>query len=108
MQHLQLQGVADVEGAAMHLKFWSIAQAKSLLSTAVSDNRGDLWTLNYTKAVFEFPQTPLFDGETPSPFLPLDPSDVTSRLPRAPRSPPDLVPPLFKPETEKYYYSESY
>ena len=71
---------------------WSIAQVKNLLSTAV--NRGGLWTLNYTK----------FDGDTPSPFPSLDPSDVTFRLPRGPRSTPDLVPPLFKPETEKYYY----
>jgi len=38
LQHLQLQGAAEVEGATINLKH--IAKTKNLLSTAV--NRGDL------------------------------------------------------------------
>ena len=62
------RGAAEVKGAAMHLNFWSIAQATNLLSTAVSVYRGDLWTLNYTKAVFGRGSAPKSLESSPRPF----------------------------------------
>ena len=78
--------------------------------------RGDLWTLNYTKTVRPGIAGGAHDvlrplslmGIHPPHSLPLNPSDVMSRLTRGPRSFPELVPPLFRPETEKCYYSEYY
>jgi len=103
LQHLQLQGAAEVKGAAINLRHCT---GEEVAVNAV--NRGYLSTLNYTKTVFDrgsAPDTakgahrrfsdPLVEwgyrGYTlPSP-LPLR-RHVTA--PRAPRSPPKSVPPL--------------
>ena len=48
LQHLQLQGAAKVEGAAMNLKHCTGEE----FALSCCQQRVDLWTINYTKTVF--------------------------------------------------------
>jgi len=76
-------------------------KVKNLLSPAV--NRGDLRILNYNKLflpqtlgeVMTLSQTQESDDEG---ILPPHSPPLSSRDPRAPRSPSQLAPPLFRPK----------
>ena len=85
--------------------FWD-ENVKNLLSSAAS--RGDLWRLNYNKAIFGRSSAPdptvRARGALPDPRVewegitsPHSPS-LLSRDPMALRSPSKLVPPLFRPK----------